>query len=142
MRRHSTAILLLSCWAAPGIVWAAGDSVAGVPLDRAAYGTGTIETLAAMVARSRAHGDVVTSDGRGDQHGRWMVPSDGALYFAHSGRHYVVNSWGDTRMAIGFPRTVDVAGAYFAGQGGAGVWARGVRAIGMQGDRVVKTTDW
>jgi hypothetical protein len=77
------------------------------------------------------------------RHGVWIVPSRGASYNAHSGIHYVINKWGDTRMGITFPFRVDISGAWFAGQGGdEGVWASGIRVIGFCDNEPVKTTDW
>jgi hypothetical protein len=117
-------------------------TVTGEQLDPATYGPGIIETMDDVVARDRAAGPRPSRIGRGDAHGVWIVPSRRATTSPHSGKHYVTNKWGDTRMGIGFPQLVDVHGAYFAGQSEAGVWAAGLRVIGYRAGEVVQETDW
>ncbi len=119
-----------------------GETVAGEKLDPATYGPGVIESMAECIARDRSATPLPADKVRkpGEQ-GVWMVPSRDAAGRAHSGTRTAVNRWGDTRMGIAFGAAADVAGAYFAGQGGQGAWARGVRAIGYRGGVAVQESD-
>jgi hypothetical protein len=117
--------------------------IEGEQLDRATYGASYIESMDAVMARHELAPPPAISKGRqpGEQ-GVWKVPSRGASNEAHSGAHYVINTWGDTQMGIGFPQVVDVAGAYFAGQAEPGVWTPALRVIGYRAGVIVDETDW
>ncbi|MCP4589933.1 MAG: hypothetical protein GY842_04255 [bacterium] len=122
----------------PGIVHV------GERIDPAYFGPGIVEPMKAVFARERqrAADSAKQLADQSDTRGIWGVPSRGATEYAASGEHYVTNRSGDPCMAIGFPEPVDVHGAYFAGQGGRGVWAEGVRVFGYRGDVEVQRTRW
>ncbi len=122
-----------------------GTVSSGETLDPAYYGPAIVEGMDAVLARDRARrpGADANPKARNGQQGIWVVPSSRATYYPHSGRHNVVNKWGDTRMGIAFPDAVDVQGAWFAGQGGGeGVWAAGIRVLGYRDGRHTCTTEW
>ncbi len=106
----------------------------GERLDPSTYGSGVIESMEEAMARDRAakleQGGA--ADERAARRGEWIVPAQGALFFANSGERYVTNKWGDTSMGIGFPEPVDVRGTFIAGQAHEGVWTSGVRALGYR----------
>jgi hypothetical protein len=152
MNRFSAVLLALLCGGLrPGVV-SAQDADAAIPageaihygeqLDPATFGPAVNESLAEMIARAAAEPTVTKTKGRNGAQGRWVIPSRGATTTPHSGEHNLVNEWGDTRMGIGFPRTVDLHGVYVSGQAGVGAWTRGIRAIGYLGGKQVKTTEW
>ena len=122
----------------------AQDTVSGERLDPATYGPGVVESLQAAIDRDAAFVGPPAPDSRerNGQHGQWAVPSRGATTLPHSGSHNVVNTWGDTRMGIGFPTRVDVQGAWFAGQASEGAWTPGLRAVGYRGGQAVQETEW
>ncbi len=98
--------------------------------------------MQAVIDRDRLAPPRESGKERGDRNGRWVIPSRGATGTAHSGEHYAVNEFGDTRMGIGFPEIVNVAGAYFVGQAGEGVWAPAVQVKGYRNGELVAETDW
>lgn len=118
------------------------NGLAGERLDPSTYGSGVVESMDAVLERQSQMGEQVQADARRPEHGAWVIPSIRATYRPHSGQHYVMNKWGDTRMGIRFPGPVNLHGAYFAGQAGEGVWAKGVRAAGYRDGELVQTTDW
>lgn len=82
---------------------------------------------------------------RGDGHlGEWYIPSEGYDSYPYSLPHVVINGWGASLMGVGFPETVNVLGAYFAGIEGASTspTTPGVRVHGYLGDVEVAMTDW
>ena len=104
-----------------------------------------IEDMEAVLERQRAfeaRGEVLRN--KVGQNGRWVVPGARALFDAHSGQKYVINEWGDTRMGIGFPRDVDVHGAWFFphGSGTDAIAARTIKAIGYRDGEPIKETAW
>jgi len=121
---------------------AVAERIAGEPLDSSAIRQGVVESMFDMIARDRTLPPAPPKGERNGAQGRWVIPSARATYFPHSGEHNLVNEWGDTRMAIRFPRTVNLHGAYVAGQAGAGAWTRGIRVLGYLGERHVGTTEW
>lgn len=130
---------------APAPSPAIGIAIPGERLDPAtSFGPGIIETMDDVVRRQRTQppprGPLATP--LRERHGTWAVPSERHTFFPHSGRHYAMNRWGDPEMGIGFGGPVDVEGAWFAGQGGEGVWAEAVRAIGFREGREVARTVW
>jgi hypothetical protein len=139
-----TTTLVLSAFAIHGpAVLQAQETVQGEPLDPATYGPALIERMEDAINRDRlAPVPANDQERQPGEHGVWMVPSRGATRFPHSGQHNVVNKWGDTRMGIGFPRAVDVQGAYFAGQAAQGAWTPAVRVLGYRDGRFVQETDW
>ncbi|MFH0983660.1 MAG: hypothetical protein V2A79_19260, partial [Planctomycetota bacterium] len=120
-----------------------GQVLVGEKLDPADYGPGIIEGMDEVLAREQARlaEEARKLKGRDGERGVWAVPSRDAADYPFSGERYVVNKWGDPCMAIGFPTRVDVHGAYFAGQGGQGVWTREIRVIGFRDDLEVQTTE-
>lgn len=122
-----------------------GGSIVGEKLDSTDYDPGYVEYMADSIARDllqRSDLDANLKDGN-RQHGIWVVPSGEASYYPHSGKHNVINKWGDTKMGIGFPAIVNIHGAWFAGQGGGkGVWASSIRVIGYRDGEFTQTTDW
>ena len=128
---------------APARLQPIGPAIPGERLPAEALGEGFIEDMAAVMARDMARPDaIVNNKARGEQQGSWIIPSRGATFFPNSGEHYITNKWGDTRMGIGFPAPVDVAGVFVAGQAGEGVWAGAVRAVGYQDGVQVAATPW
>ena len=121
-----------------------GRVLVGERLDPADCGPGVIEDMDVVLARDRARAAEAADnlEGRQGDRGEWAIPSRGATYYPFSGDHCAVNKWGDPCMAISFPTPVDLHGAYFAGQGGQGAWALGVRVIGYRDSAEVETTDW
>ena len=83
-------------------------------------------------------------DEYGEPHsGRWDVPPDDVPTYPYSEPYCVINAWGASLMGIGFPETVDVLGAYFAGVTSSGYWwTTGVRVHGYLGETEVAATDW
>jgi hypothetical protein len=120
----------------------AQESIKGERLDPSLYGPAAIEPMQAVVDRDRLAGPFTDPKQHRGQAGEWVVPSRRATTAPRSGAHNVVNKWGDPRMGIGFPTVVDVQGAYFSGQAGAGAWTTGLRAIGYLNDVVAQETDW
>ncbi len=118
----------------------------GERLDPSLYGPGVVESMEEVVARdqARATDNYFNPKARGNRHGSWVVPRERATYRPHSGERYVTNTWGDTRMGIGFPKgPVTVVGAWIAGQGGGpGVWPASLRVIGYREGREIATTAW
>lgn len=120
-----------------------GQPVRGERLDPSGFGPGVIETMETVIARDRRASDVAPDFGPAEPNRpAWHVPSRRSTEFPHSGAHNVINKWGGTRMGIAFPHAVDVRGAYFAGQGGPALWARGLRAIGYRSGEPVATGEW
>ncbi|UCF13361.1 MAG: PKD domain-containing protein [Thermoplasmatales archaeon] len=121
-----------------------GEVVVGEILDSFHYGPGYVEHMDDSIARDlfqRSNLDLDLKENR--QHGIWVVPSREANYYPHSGKHNVINKWGDTKMGIAFPTKADIHGAWFAGQGGGeGVWASSIRVIGYRNGKHTQTTDW
>ncbi len=107
-------------------------------------GHGVVESME-EVARRDAHLDPTEQLNprlRNGRQGTWRVPDMRRTYRTHSGRHYVFNKWGDTRMGIGFNRPVDLEGAWFAGQGPVGgAFAKSLQVIGYRDGREVARTD-
>lgn len=74
--------------------------------------------------------------------GGWKTVPDGSSNnFVHSPGRNLINYWGSTLVGISFNSPVNVAGAYFAGQGD-GVWTSGVRVHGYLSGILIMTTDW
>jgi hypothetical protein len=121
----------------------AQDTISGERLAPTNYGPSYIESMADAIARDRlAPLPENDKDRKPGEQGVWMVPSLGATTFPHSGPHNAVNKWGDTRLGIGFPRPVDVQGAYFAGQAASGAWTTGLRVLGFRDGQRVQETEW
>jgi len=122
-----------------------GESIIGEKLDPTAYGQGFVESMDDAIARDfllKSDLDMDYKD-NGPQNGIWVVPCREAIYYPHSGEHYITNEWGDTKMGIAFPTTVDIQGAWFAGQGGSeGVWASSIRVTGYCNDDIKLNTEW
>jgi hypothetical protein len=74
--------------------------------------------------------------------GEWCINYEGDSTEPYSEPYNVVNCGGATLMGIGFPTTVDILGAYFAGQGiHAGILA-GIRVHGYKDGELAETTPW
>ncbi len=118
----------------------------GERLDPALYAPGVVESMDEVIAREQARpaDSFFNPKARGNQQGAWVVPRERATYRPHSGERYVTNTWGDTRMGIGFPDgPVTVVGAWVAGQGaGRGVWPAGLRVVGYRDGTEVGATAW
>jgi len=121
------------------------EVVVGEKLDSIDYGPGIVEHMDDAIARDllrRSNLDVNIKEGD-SQHGTWIVPSRDVSYYPYSGKHNVINKWGDTKMGIAFPTKVDIHGAWFVCQsGGEGVWASSIRVIGYRNGKHTQTTDW
>lgn len=116
----------------------------GEVLDRATFGPVVIESIDVVVARARAQppGPEVDPRDRGGRHGGWMVPSRLAPRRAHSGERCAINRFGDTRMGIDFQSSVDVEGAWIAGAGVRGAFARALQVVGYRAGTEVARTAW
>ncbi len=138
----AVATLAALVWCMAGVAFAQ-ERVSGELLDPSAYGASYVESMQAVIDRDRLAPRPLSGRVRqaGEQ-GVWIVPSRGASGAAHSGSYYAANKWGDTRMGIGFDEVVDVHGAWFAGQGGSGVWAPAVRVHGYRDGEVVGRSEW
>ncbi len=119
----------------------AGETITGDPLDPTRYGRSYVESMADAIARDRFM-PLPPPKYRTGQHGVWAVPTRGSSSTAHSGRHYITNKWGDTRMGIAFPQPVTVRGAYVLGQGDDGTWTSGLRVVGYRDGRRIDQTGW
>jgi hypothetical protein len=116
--------------------------VIGEPVGPEMRGPSVVESMDAAIERDRARragppdrrvpGEV--------EHGAWVIPPERAARHPHSGTRHAVNQHGDASMGIGFPRLVDVEGAWFARQMSAEVTARGVSAVGYAGGVEVART--
>ncbi len=121
-----------------------GKTIVGEKLDSNDFGPGFVESMDDAIARDSLLRSNLDEDIKEDrQHGIWVVPSREATYYPHSGEHYVMNKWGDTKMGIAFPTLVDIQGAWFAGQGGGeGVWASSIRVFGYCNGEHIQNTNW
>ena len=121
-----------------------GEEYPGETVPPEAIGEGYIEGPEEVMARERmlARWPRSKSGGPLGVGGVWQVPSRGATFYPHSGKHYAMNKWGDTKMGIGFPTVVDVRGTWIAGQAAEGVWAEAVRVIGYLKGKEVGRTNW
>jgi len=146
---HRNLFLLPYLLLAVGLLLPASPSqaqvrVKGESLDPSAFGQSRIESMEMALERNKEMSGSVRPSMKDlmGHRGIWQVPDRQASFHPHSGEHYATNKWGDTHMAIRFPGKVNVAGAYFAGQGDRSVWTSGVRVIGfLQGQRVGES-DW
>jgi hypothetical protein len=120
------------------------EGLQGERLDpRTAFGPAWIETMAEAVERERENPSPKEHQkSRGDAQGFWATPARRVLGEAHSGRMYLSNRWGDTRMGIEFPEPVRVEGAWFRAQGQDTVQTDGVRLLGYRGEELVGETAW
>ncbi len=104
------------------------------------FSEGRVEGMDAVMARAadfQTQG-LVNPRARNGRAGTWRVPGIRRSYRTHSGRHYLFNKWGDTRMGIGFPELVHVNAAWIAGHGPAGGdFARSMQVIGYRDGREV-----
>ena len=137
--------------AAPGSAADAGQAPVDGPrvrpgeiLDESAIGPVVIEDMAAVVARQAEQGyaNGPNPKARNGAQGEWEVPGMRWNQRPHSGVKHAINRWGDTRMAIGFGREVDLVGAWIAGQGTFGSWTDGLQAIGYRDGEEVARSDW
>lgn len=119
------------------------ERMMGERVDPSLYGPGIVESMQDVADRERnMPPSTVNSKLRNGRQGTWAIPRRFNTFVPHSGQFSVANTWGDTKMGIGFPGQVDVEGAWFAGQAGEGSWASAVRAHGYRGGELVVTTDW
>ena len=131
--------------ASPSAEAAADDGVLeGEALDpRSAFGPAWIESMEEAVERERRNPSPRENQkARGDAQGFWATPSRRVLFEAHSGRMYIANRWGDTRMAIEFPEPVRIEGAWFRGQGQKVARTDGVRMLGYRAEALLGETPW
>lgn len=121
-----------------------GTTIQGERVDPAGYGPGEIVTPEMAEQRHLATplGLLRQKGMRYGEHGKWIVPSQGATRNPKSGSKYVANEWGDLSMGIGFGSVVEVKGAYFKGQGNTGSSARAIRVRGFRDGLEIAATDW
>ena len=79
---------------------------------------------------------------RNGANGEWALPTRSSAEEHHSGIHYIINGWGDTRIGMGFGQSVEFDGVWIKGQADQSVWASAVRVIGYRDGREVAATDW
>ncbi|MFT7487207.1 MAG: hypothetical protein ACI9F9_003066, partial [Candidatus Paceibacteria bacterium] len=118
--------------------------VQGEKLDPAsAYGPGYVESMEVVMERERLNPSPTTNfKVRNGAQGSWAVPSRRSSFHAHSGEHYIINRWGDTRMSIEFGESVDFEGSWISGHAAPTLWADGVRYHGYRGDELVASGEW
>ena len=120
------------------------ETLKGETLDPSKIGPSVTESMDVVLERDKTvKGRRPGSKARkpGEQ-GAWMVPSRNSTYHAHSGAHYIMNRWGDTRMGIGFPGGAQVHGAWIAAQDKDGLGLPGVKAVGYLAGEKVAETEW
>jgi len=102
-----------------------------------------VETMAEVMERERkSPSPTENRKQRGDDQGVWAVPSRRSSFHAHSGEHYLINKWGDTRMAVDFPRPVAFEGAWMSGHSDPKLWADGLRFLGYLDGEAVAASPW
>lgn len=141
MRRFWVGLLALSMVAN---VAANPPEIPGEALTARDLGPGIVEGMDAVLAREQAR-QLEAARLAGPPNpllGEWGIPSPGAAERPSSGRKYVTNRHGATRMGIGFNGVVALEGAFIAGQGGRGAWAPALRAIGYRDGEPVSMTNW
>ena len=117
------------------------ETVSGERVPASAISPIVRETMQQVAERERKMPKIVPPQrGWTGQDGRWIVPPPTAKTPAHSGRHAIVNEWGDARMDLGFPRLVDVDELWAAGHGSSA--ARAVRFVGYRGGEQVARSEW
>ncbi|MGB0715263.1 MAG: hypothetical protein ACPGXK_05255, partial [Phycisphaerae bacterium] len=128
---------------------AAPSAIRGDRVTPEGIGESFIESMDVVLERDRlaklnriANGERNAKANPDRRYGQWVVPNRRGSVAAHSGRHYITNEWGDTRMGIGFPELVDVHGFYLAGQMNDGVWPGAIRVLGFANGREIAKTDW
>lgn len=108
-----------------------------------AYGRGYVESMDTVMERERLNPSPTKNHKlRDGAQGSWAVPSRRSSFHAHSGEHYVMNKWGDTRMRIEFGESVDFDGAWISGHAADTLWADGLRIHGYRGDELQSSSDW
>ncbi len=101
-------------------------------LDAASFGRSWVEGMDAVLARASAAELAPDPRMRHGASGEWTVPPEGDARAPHSGERYVYNSWGDTRLGIGFRREVSLQGVWVARHGDRGAATSGLRAVGYR----------
>jgi hypothetical protein len=116
----------------------------GEKIDPIHISQGVVETLEQMMERERLRPGATGGNrkARKGAQGMWVIPSRGATDRPHSGEKYATNKWGDTSMGIAFGRSVDLDGAWFAGQSSSGAWTNGIQAVGYRAGQEVARTNW
>lgn len=107
-------------------------------------GEGVLESMDAVLLRD-ALWDPASQPGlrmREGRRGEWRIPGRREVQSPRSGTRYAYNGWGDTRMGIGFPGPVELAGAWVARAGGPGAAARALRVVGFRDGAEVARTEW
>lgn len=124
-------------------------TISGERIPVSAFGPGILESMEVVVERDRAMREKNLASSQSHpksnperRFGEWVIPNRRGSTSAHSGRHYITNEWGDTRMGIGFPESVDVHGFFVAGQMASGVWPGGMRVIGFANGKEIAATEW
>ena len=120
------------------------ESVQGERVPASAIGPGRFVNLLELSRQQerQREEDLRVRRERNGAPGEWVVPSLESARSAHSGRRYVMNKWGDTRMGIDFAGRVDLSGAWIAAQTSLAVSTDGLRVIGMRGGVEVARTEW
>ncbi len=113
-----------SAEAAPPIVHAAER------LSPASLGPARVESMEAVLLRADQAEVPTDPRTRQDAQGEWVVPPREDALSPRSGERYVFNSWGDTRLGIGFRRAVHLQGLWMAKHGGEGATTSGVQVVG------------
>ena len=108
-----------------------------------AYGPAIIESMQAVMERERLQpSSTKNHKARNGAQGSWAVPSRRKTANPHSGEHYAINKWGDTRMSVEFGEPVYFGGAWISGQAAPVLWAAGVRFHGYRDGEKVATGAW
>ncbi len=115
----------------------------GERLDPMTYGPSVIETMEQVMERERQNPSPRRNmKARNGAQGTWAVPSKRGSFYPHSGEHYLINKWGDTRMSIEFGAAVDFKSVWVTGHATEAMWADGLRLHGYVGEELVASTDW
>ncbi|HNQ23015.1 MAG TPA: hypothetical protein PKK06_07970 [Phycisphaerae bacterium] len=117
-------------------------TISGEPLGPDAYGPAVIESMEDVIERDRSAPPTGETKEAVARQGAWVVPSRRATGITCSPPHHLVNKWGDTSMGIGFPRPVNVRGAFFNAAADTGAATTGIRVVGYREGRRVGQTAW
>ena len=109
---------------------AASRSHVSERLSPESFGPARVESMEDVLSRAENAGTIPDPRIRHGAAGEWVVAPLGDAPSPHSGERYVFNSWGDTRLGIGFRRPVHLQGLWVAKHGGEGATTSGVQVVG------------
>ncbi len=136
--------LALICWSSFAAAQGPVREGPGERLDPRTHGPTTIESMDRVASRLARSADATQTHDARNPHtaGEWYVPSRRAMGVPHSGRHQVINRFGDPCMGIQFPEPAFVEGAWFTAGGTRGVSAHSVQAVGFRSEVPITRSSW